>query len=1115
MLGPDEGELTFPAAWRRVLLPRRGGAPDLGLSAGEDSIDKLRTLIETHLGLIRPMLAKSISDPDLVEVARAYLDDMAAPKAFGAAVVAAAAAPCVGWGALDQLAVVGDAWVAMGGVAFAAQAVVEMSGVAVSSDRASQPGYQLHRAGMTDAWDYAPHWRAVAGRVRAHLAIASNEEYAATVEALAPYRKWGARARVATSFLVPTQVQWVEADCMTATSGDHDHALLLWCSANTTEQLDLLMDELHNWEMPQLYLMVTALDGVGVCVAPSFIRWFDQEYSDADVKQRVLTVLAQVPTDEAFETLVDRLDRKYVQASVIQMAKRYPGRALRVLAGAANSDTAPGRIASDLLRAHVLGHPDLAAESLPALDPAAQAKVAEISSRVAHPTAPEASLPQLLVSPPWTVKTRTAAKPTVVELTRPDTESLEWQPGEQQAWATARSQYASRWLTPDRPWEQVAVDVHSGRLRAYQEVGFFLSAPEELARPLIRGWQPGDALDPETWVRTVVGRFGLDALPATVVAARAQPASRAGLLAPFASPEVADLMADWFVRLKSVRAVAAAWLERHAADAARALIPAALAKPAGPRRTAEQALRSIAGSGHEAEIRAAAKEYGEAAGAGIEALLSVDPLELVPTRVPILPDWTDPRLLPQVLLHDRKTALPAPAVRHLCTMLAMSTIDDAYAGIPLVREVCDPVSLAQFAWALFERWQAAGLPAKEGWVLSGLRWLGDDETVRRLSPVIRAWPGEGGHSRAVTGLDVLAGIGTDLALMHLHGIAQKVKFKALKDRAGEKITEVAAGLGLTADQLGDRLVPDLGLDAAGSLVLDYGPRRFTVGFDEQLKPYVAAEDGSRRAALPKPGARDDETLATGAYQRFVTLKKDVRTIAADQIARFELAMVNQRRWTGAEFRELFVAHPVLWHIVRRLVWATFAADGSVGTALRVAEDRSLADVADDEFTLPDEASVGIAHPLHLGDSVGPWSEVFADYEILQPFMQLGRSVHTLTDAERASSNLERFTGVTMATGKVIGLERRGWQRGEPQDGGVRVWVLRVIPGGRAIVADIEPGIPVGMMIDEFPEQRFTKIWVNDHADGGWHRPADGLTFGVLDPVTASELLRDLIEATAR
>src|SRR5262249_36878220 len=42
------------------------------------------------------------------------------------------------------------------------------------------------------------------------------------------------------------------------------------------------------------------------------------------------------------------------------------------------------------------------------------------------------------------------------------------------------------------------------------------------------------------------------------------------------------------------------------------------------------------------------------------------------------------------------------------------------------------------------------------------------------------------------------------------------------------------------------------------------------------------------------------------------------------------------------------------------------------------------DPARDEFALAEDATVRLAHPLHLGDAVAAWSELFADYEILQP-----------------------------------------------------------------------------------------------------------------------------------
>ncbi|MEV5408178.1 DUF4132 domain-containing protein [Thermopolyspora sp. NPDC052614] len=322
---------------------------------------------------------------------------------------------------------------------------------------------------------------------------------------------------------------------------------------------------------------------------------------------------------------------------------------------------------------------------------------------------------------------------------------------------------------------------------------------------------------------------------------------------------------------------------------------------------------------------------------------------------------------------------------------------------------------------------------------------------------------------------------------------------------------VVGGLGLTPEQLADRLVPDFGLDAGGGMVLDYGPRRFVVGFDEQLKPYVADEDGKRRASLPEPGVKDDPELAPEAYKRFATLKKDVRTAAADQIRRLEAAMVSGRRWSTSEFAEFFVAHPLLWHITRRLVW-TAEHDG-VSTAFRVAEDRTYADVEDDVLTLPESARIGIAHPVTLGERLAAWSRLFADYEIMQPFPQLGRAVHALDEKERASGRLERFEGLKVPVGRVLGLERRGWERGTPQDAGVQGWISRQVAADRHVVIDLDPGIAIGA-VDLKPEQTLMYVRLGDRPADYWPSHGTDRTFGELDPVIASEVLADLTELTA-
>jgi hypothetical protein len=469
--------------------------------------------------------------------------------------------------------------------------------------------------------------------------------------------------------------------------------------------------------------------------------------------------------------------------------------------------------------------------------------------------------------------------------------------------------------------------------------------------------------------------------------------------------------------------------------------------------------------------------------------------------MPALPAFINPAALTRPRLLDG-AALPLPAVSHVLAMLAISTPEARYAGLDDVLAACTRESLAEFAWDLFQAWLHVEGPPKEQWAFRALGLLGDDESARRLTPLLRQWPSEGAFARATTGLEMLAAIGTDVALMHLNGIAQKVKSKALQDRAAAGIEAIAAKRGLSTEQLADRLAPDLGLDEQGMMPLDFGPRRFTVGFDVQLKPCVRDADGARLKDLPKPLKTDDAALAEQAAERFKLLKKDARTVVSQQLARFELAMSTRRRWTAADFRRLIVEHPLLRHLAQRLLWGAY--DGAaLGACFRVAEDLSYADAEDRAWTLTDRVEVGIVHPLELDDAAKTaFGQLFADYEILAPFPQLGRETYTLTAAEAQLTRLPRLHGRQASSASLRGLENKGWRRSR---GGRGMYALeRPFPGGLSAMLDLDHWLDVGDWNNDTPHAlQDVVLWRDD--DERAAAPA----FGTLDPILVSELLRDL------
>ncbi|MBE1537247.1 DUF4132 domain-containing protein [Actinomadura algeriensis] len=1057
---PDEDALVPPASWLRRVHPRRGGVA-VPVKPGDPG--EAGRLVDGAPRFVRALLEGESGD-----AVRRYLDGE--PDPAGAAAVAGIVVKVEHRHEhkVKKFRTFVDAWAAEHGAVFAVDAVVERCRTVLAADRRFHDGRRMSRALAL------PEQQALR-RARTLLAAADDTVYAAAAARLDavewPPDDAGPGAWI-TVYLLPDRQDRVDELLASRTPWE----LLEWamlCSLGRPGQLDEVLPRL--WRAsPDLDEIATLVDGTGAAVLPFLVRAAEERRAGSADRRRAYDAMAVLPTDDAFRALLDRRDDKHARAALMDAMRRFPVRAARLLAAA------DGRDAAALLDGHVRATPALATADLPDDVRAAVEPIAAASA----PPVPEAGpgdLPECMTSPPW----KRPVKPAVPGLEPPEPR-LAWPGGLRERWLAADTSDIKR--VPDPDWPELIAGF-GGRRFGWEELNVLVFGPEDLVRPVVARWDGFVGFHTSgEWRKVVIARYGPDA--------RTSAARSPEALLPFLDAAVAVDMAGG---LTGGSEAAREWFDLHGTAAVPYLAPAALGPAGKARGAAEHALRRLAAR-HGAD---AVAEACPGASDELRALLTAHPAQTGLVKPPRIGGWVAETALPQVLYRGGERALPAADVPRLLELLALPV---RY-GTDELRAAFEPASLAELGWSVFAHWNDLGRPSKESWALAQLGGSGDDEAVRRLAPLIRAWPGEGGHRYAVTGLDVLADIGSDVALMHLHSISQKVRFRGLKQRAQEKIREVAETRGLSLDELADRLVPSFGLDADGSMVLDYGPRRFTVGFDERLAPFVTDDSGRLRRTLPKPGAKDDPDLGPAAHKAFTALKKDVRAVAADQVRRLERAMAAGRRWTLEEFGTYLVRHPLVGHLARRLVW--LAETGDAVASFRVAEDGTFADAGDETFVPPESARVGVAHPIHLGDALTAWTDVFADYEILQPFEQLARPVRVLTAAEGQSARLERFEGLKVPYGTVLGLEKRGWERAEPGEAGSQEYMSRRVAPDRYVVVDLAPGFTIGEPGATGDVQTIEYVRLAGETMKYWPSRSSEYPFGELGPVTASEILADL------
>ena len=419
-------------------------------------------------------------------------------------------------------------------------------------------------------------------------------------------------------------------------------------------------------------------------------------------------------------------------------------------------------------------------------------------------------------------------------------------------------------------------------------------------------------------------------------------------------------------------------------------------------------------------------------------------------------------------------------------------------------------SLDELALALLRFWQSKDFHGRHGWILDAIAAFGGDASVIALAEHMSTWPAKSdtGRRRTIQAVPALLAAGTDTALLALCSLRQTAVVPSVLEAIIAGLDSAVDERKTTLSELFDVITPTLGLDARGTRTFDYGRRRFTASFDDHFEPRLRDESGHVVDELPPPAPGDDPALAQTARATWSTLSAQLREAVKVQTFRLEQDMIGGRRWSTSTWTRLLRDHPLLVSFTRRLLWGVYD-DDHLAIAFRTAEDKSLVGIDDAEVVLPKDARIGLVHPLHLDDVTrAAWATHFADYEIIQPFSQLGRALHHVEPSERNETATARFAETGFKSGVLRDvLVRRGWER----DAALyrRFYERTFARDGVVAIATMSPGVEAGAASYDTADQTIPTIEFRKRTGRGKSRTP--LPLSEVPPVAFSEAVLDLTE----
>jgi hypothetical protein len=354
-----------------------------------------------------------------------------------------------------------------------------------------------------------------------------------------------------------------------------------------------------------------------------------------------------------------------------------------------------------------------------------------------------------------------------------------------------------------------------------------------------------------------------------------------------------------------------------------------------------------------------------------------------------------------------------------------------------LKQYTDPQQLHDFAERIFKGWLADGAKTDHRWALFAYAQLGGDKAIDQIIEFIRQNQQAKKTLHVKLGFEALALNGAPPALFYLYSLWLGSKTNDYRKAALKPIEIAAKERGLSVLELGDQVIPEWQYDG---YVFDYGPRKFTLSVTPELELVLRDANGKVRAEMPKIGKRDVPELAAAAQAEWEKCQRFLNDTKLIQSTLLEKAMVDERRWSLENFNRVFLRHTLMRNFAQRLIWGVYE-NGLLGQTFLVGADATLSDADYRALLISDNAQVGLLHPVHLSpEGRSLWNGVLHDYEIIQPFPQLGRDVYTLTEAEQQAAaelhtkQITRFEGIEIKEKNLYGgknsLTRKGWQFSE-------------------------------------------------------------------------------------
>ncbi|MBW5391005.1 DUF4132 domain-containing protein [Brachyspira hampsonii] len=251
--------------------------------------------------------------------------------------------------------------------------------------------------------------------------------------------------------------------------------------------------------------------------------------------------------------------------------------------------------------------------------------------------------------------------------------------------------------------------------------------------------------------------------------------------------------------------------------------------------------------------------------------------------------------------------------------------------------------------------------------------------------------------------------------------SRKFKQRSIRNTCSGILTDITIRLGMSKEAFADKIIPDFDFNRDGIRIIESDNKKFKITLKPDFSISIFDEIKNKEyKTIPKDFPQNPKKELT-------KLKSEINKMLKTQTERLLLVLMDGRKWTLNEWKEIFFDNPFMRAFAVKLIWGVYDKDNNLLSTFRYMEDGSFNNADDEEMNIEDNALITLLSPMEVNkELIEKWKNQLLDYDIVQPFNQL-----SLDTIEELISKIPRTVtvGAIKNTALKLGMEK------EDGDGG--------------------------------------------------------------------------------